>query len=109
MIEYVQFLESHGISLASLGLRELALKRNDALLAVEILAQSRVPILGGDVYFARDSQIEPAYANWFTERLSSDTLDSYVDRSCDKTQKYISEFPQRPDVEPLFVFVVKTS
>lgn len=32
MIEYVQFLESRGISLAGLGLSELALKRNDALL-----------------------------------------------------------------------------
>lgn len=108
MMEYTQLLEARGVSLASLGLIEVALKTSDALLAVEILAQSGVSILGGDVYFARGSRIEPAYANWFTERRPSDTPDSYLNRSCDEARRYISEFPKRPDVEPLFVIVVKT-
>jgi hypothetical protein len=104
-MDYAQLLESRGISLARFGLRELALKTDDALLAVGMFARAGVPILGGDVYFAIGSQIQIAYANWSTRQLRSDTLDSYLCRSCSEATRYISEFPKRLGVEPLFVIV----
>lgn len=45
-----------GISLQELGLGEVGLLRGDAPHAVELLRESSVPILGGDVYFIRSER-----------------------------------------------------
>lgn len=104
--EFDEFLTKLGISLASLGIRDVGLLRGDALKAVEILRRAKLPILGGDVYFRRGDQIALAYANWHADPKPSEDLQSYLRRSWEKTEMYLKSFPERPDAEVLFSIVV---
>jgi hypothetical protein len=103
--DYKRLLEDKGIPLLDLGLREIALERDDALQAVKLLQKASVPILGGDVYFRRKSGIESAYANWHSDQAPSEGRDCYVTRSCLKTENYIKKFSS-PDSPMLFVLVI---
>lgn len=103
---YASLLASRGVSLASLGLREVALGRVDALSAVEMLASESVPVLGGDVYIERQGRIDVAFSNWHTDRQEDEPCDRYASRSWDKSRAYISAFPEPTDGKALFVFVI---
>jgi uncharacterized protein (DUF1330 family) len=104
-----QMLVAKGISLEELGLREVGLLRGDALQAVELLRESSVPILGGDVYFIRGEGVEQAFANWHTDEHTGEGRSEFAERSCRHTTKYIEAFPHREDVTPVFVLVVSQS
>jgi hypothetical protein len=103
---FEQLLAAKGISLQKLGLREVGLLRADALLAVEQLRASSVPIQGGDVYFIRGEKIEQAFANWHSDQRPGEAGTEFAERSCGETTKYIDSFPHRPEVTPVFVLVV---
>jgi hypothetical protein len=104
--EFEELLKNAGISLATLGLRDIGLLRNDALRAVEILRNTNLPILGGDVYFRRKDRIKFAYANWIADPNPSEDRETYLRRSWDTTEAYLRSFPESSDTEPLFVIVV---
>lgn len=104
--EFDEFLTKSGISLASLHIRDVGLLRSDALKAVEILRQAKLPILGGDVYLRRGNQITITYDNWNTQPKPSEKLESYLRRSWEETEIYIKSFPERPDAKVLFSIVV---
>ena len=106
MDAYEQLLLARGVTLKELGLSEVALLRADALHATELLRASSLPVLGGDVYFARGESVELGLANWFTDREPGESWRDFVDRSCRHCAKYIEGFPSRPDETPLFVLVV---
>lgn len=103
---YWKLLSAHGVSLERLGLRDVALCRADARAAIEILRSSSMPVLGGDVYCACGGDIEPAYANWHSDRVHGESIEDYVNRTCDETSAYILGYPERAEVTPLFVLVV---
>lgn len=106
MIEYyAQLLATKGVSLGKLGLREVALRREDALGAIRALRESSVPILGGDVYFEQQGNVEPAYANWYVDRQDAESRKDFADRSCSKAESYVAGFPTATDKQPLFVLV----
>lgn len=102
---YKELLERKGVSLAQLGLHEYALSRADALRAVELLEAASVPVVGGDVYFDRGEHLESAYANWFSQQRPGEPYPLFVARSCAESRTYISAFPDRPGVVPMFVLV----
>jgi hypothetical protein len=103
--DYQTLLANRGVQLAVNGLREKALQRADALYAVELLRSAAVPILGGDVWLKRGDKIEPAYANWHTDRMIEEQESEYFRRSWDSTERYVREFREPGDAEPLFVLV----
>jgi hypothetical protein len=103
--EYRTMLESKGISLRSLGVAETALRREDAILATSLLRRASIPILGGDVYFKKDTRIESAYANWHSDPMTNEDDDSFVTRSCLESKNYIENFPSTEDT-PIFVLVI---
>jgi hypothetical protein len=105
MENYSQLLATKGVSLDNLGLREVALRREDALSAIRALRESSVPILGGDVYFAHQGNVEPAYANWYVDRQDAESRKDFADRSCSKAESYVAGFPKETDKQPLFVLV----
>ena len=102
--EIQNFLTQKGIPLRSLGLSDIALERHDALFAIQLLRKVSTPILGGDVYFKRESGIEIAYANWHSDPKTGENVDQFVERSCLETENYIKNFPSS-DALPLFVLV----
>ena len=103
--EYRKLIEAKGISLQSPGLTEVALGRDDAILAVDLLRSASIPILGGDVYFKKPTGIEDAYANWHSDPAVGESRDRFVIRSCLETKNYIENFPST-DATPIFVFVI---
>lgn len=106
MSEYDRFLETRGIPLNRPGQNELGLKSEDALRAIDLLEEGDRPLLGGDVYFSTPTGVQPAYANWSTSSVPGETTTSNVVRGCAEARRYISNFPQRGGLEPLFVLVV---
>jgi hypothetical protein len=104
--QYRHFVSARGIQLRSLGIYETALERTDALAAIEFLRSDMIPILGGDVYLRRDAKIEPAYANWHSDREDRESNEEYLTRSWASTEAYIRRYPEPPNGTPLFVLVL---
>jgi hypothetical protein len=88
-----------GISLASLGIRDVGLLRSDALRAVEVLRHGKLPILGGDVYFRRGDRLEVAYANWYADPKPEEDRETYQHRSWDKAETYLKLDDIHPTAE----------
>jgi hypothetical protein len=104
---YEQLLLDCGVPLAGEWTQEVGLRRNDALLAIDLLRVAKRPILGGDVYRMSSERIEPAYANWHCDADSGEELAAYASRSADLSIKYITDFTTTPDnSELLFVLAV---
>ena len=55
--EFDRLLAKSGVSLASLGIRDIGLLRSDAFRAVEILRHGKLSVLGGDVYLRRGGRL----------------------------------------------------
>jgi hypothetical protein len=104
--DYLTLLESKGVRIDLPGLDEIALKRADALQAVELLRTAAIPILGGDVWYRRRGRFEIAYANWHADPQIGEDSFTYLQRSLSKTAQYVREFPEPADGEPLFVLVI---
>jgi hypothetical protein len=49
--EYLKLLQARGISLQRFGLSDFALRRADAIVAIDLLQATSIAILGGDVFF----------------------------------------------------------
>lgn len=102
---YSQLLESRGVPLRELGLREVALGRADVLAAIELLRMGAIPILGGDVYWQHQNGIELAYANWHSDPQEGEVREQFAIRSCREAHQYVSGFPAS-DAVPLFSLVI---
>jgi hypothetical protein len=102
---YSALLARKGVALDGLGLREIALHRDDASKAVSLLAAAGIAILGGDVYLARGGAIEIAYANWHADRQAGEDSSHFAQRSARVANDYISRYPADGEAAPLFVIV----
>lgn len=100
-LTYAELLASKGVTL--LQPQDIALRRADALTAVEIVRQLPLPIIGGSVYFLRNGCVEFAYAAWSCDPRDGENGKDYITRSCDESRRYIAMFPHRDDVEPVFL------
>lgn len=105
-LEYAVLLSTSGLSLDSLGLRDVALLRSDALIAINALRKAGRAILGGDVYYLRNGRVESALANWYVDPKSDEYPASYLQRSWDAAENYVKAYPDNPGVEPLFSMVI---
>ncbi len=85
-------LLSRMVSLEAIGVSDPAWRLPDAILLLGALRGSAVAVLGGDVYMQGNVRIEHAYANWYSERLSSETLDQFATRSQRKALEYLTEY-----------------
>jgi hypothetical protein len=104
---YENFLSAKGVSLDDLGLRDIALRCDDAIAAINFLRDEKVAILGGDVYFLREDRVELAYANWYVSKNSGESFEEFSLRSLKETEMYINGFPECGDKVPVFSFVLK--
>ena len=104
--DYQRLLKTKGVSLQELGIRDIALDRDDALLAVQFLQKAAIPILGGDVYLRRGNGIELAYADWHSDPKPGEELESYLSRSSSTAQDYVKNFRQPMDATILFAIVI---
>lgn len=103
---YQSVIEKLGIGLESLGIKDIAFTRRDALLALEALQAEERLILGGDAYSRVGSQISSAYANWYVERRTGESEIELLRRSWESGNRFVIEYPVDGTIEPLFSFVV---
>lgn len=93
-----------GRPLSDVGVRNWALSREVALIAINKLLSMRVAILGGDVYVLRDSGIENNTDGWYCSRENEESTDDFIDRSIAVAADYISRY-KSGDCEVLFALV----
>jgi hypothetical protein len=72
---------SVGCYLAPHGIKNWALRKEDALLAISSLADLGIPVMGGDVYIMSGDGLKSSYDNWHINRRSEETDDEYLKRS----------------------------
>jgi hypothetical protein len=83
---------SVGRDLGSVGVRNWALERGAALMALEQLSAMKVAVLGGDVYAVKGADVESNYDNWYCNRGGDEADDEFVDRSIAKARSYIANY-----------------
>ena len=94
-------------SLEEIGINNFAFLYQQAILLVDVLRQSNVPILGGDVYLRLESSIEISYDNWYCDKKEDERDSVFVNRSCDVAETFIKEYKRKNAIkEPLFAFVI---
>lgn len=103
---YIELLKSHGVSPEALGIRDIALERSEALVAIECLKADSIPILGGDVYLRNDAAIEPSYANWHCDARPGESKEDYFKRSWLIAEEYIRKYPEPVIGKPVFAIVI---
>jgi hypothetical protein len=106
-VKYNKLLIERGVSLARMNVRDVGLRRDDALLAVEFLKDEEIPILGGEVWHGREGHFELSYANWYTDLNPREDQRTYSSRSCEAAEQYVRDFPKQVGIEQLFVLVIQ--
>jgi hypothetical protein len=87
------FLHSEGKPLAKInpGSEEQALKPAAALQALELLADTDVAILGGDVLSERSAKLEYTHENWYCKRLPEESALAFANRSRSVARQFIDK------------------
>lgn len=106
------YLNSLGHDLESIGVKGKALYKKDALAFIDLIRESEVAILGGDVFFLKSNGvITMTLDNWYCNRDISEGYGVYVQRSVDVADRYIQGYDNALfDISTiLFEFVLDTS
>jgi len=99
---YLDFLKTNGKPLAEInpGSEEIALSVKDALKALELLNDSQIPVLGGDILSIKAEKFgyaihfwgdEYHYLNWYCEKKENEKQSDYCKRSYAVSQVGIKE------------------
>jgi len=83
-----------GISLEEIGVSNYAWKMQDALLALEVLREKRISILGGDVYRIENG-IKTTIDGWHTNRKDFVQSSAYLVESHKKSVDYIVAYASK--------------
>lgn len=90
--EQVDAILAAGRNLDGIGVRNWALAREDALLALERLREIGVAVLGGDVYVVSGKAVVPSYDNWHCDQDAGEVAADFLSRSIDSARSYISSY-----------------
>ena len=94
-----------GYYLNEIRVNNWALKKSEALDALEKLLELQVPILGGDVYENVEGIIQPNCDNWYCDQLTEESKDDYVNRSIKETIDYIERYDTKGFRKTFFVLI----
>ncbi|ASC94983.1 TPA: Imm40 family immunity protein [Pseudomonas aeruginosa] len=90
--QQIDSILSSGISLEYAGIKNWALRRDDALRAICELEDLGVPILGGDVYQLVGEYAEQTYDSWYCNHEVGESDLAFLKRSSDKARVYICNY-----------------
>jgi hypothetical protein len=94
-----------GKPLFSVGVHNWALTKKEAMVAIQQLSSSQIPILGGDVYEIIDGVLQSNYDNWYCDPSSEETKIDFIKRSVAKAKEYIESYSVREPDKIFFVIV----
>lgn len=100
--EYFEYIKKKGKYLSDInpGSDEIALDANEALKAIELLKNNKIPILGGDILSTKSGKLIYAYQlwgseyhclNWFSDKLEEENQADYVVRSYENAKEAINK------------------
>jgi hypothetical protein len=81
-----------GYPLKEIGIHNWALKKSDALVALEKFAASNISILGGDVYEIINQSIQSNYDSWHCDRMPNESRNDFLKRSIEKAKIYMEQY-----------------
>src|SRR5690606_21517807 len=97
---------SHGVPRTDAEGGELALTKADALKAIELLSDSGIGILGGDVYEVEsDGYFRPTYDNWYCNKDDFPPSD-FAKKSLKKASQYIESYRESENISIRYVLVI---
>jgi hypothetical protein len=102
---FPQNLLESAVPLKSMGLSDLAWKRNDAIQVVDALAECGYAILGGDVLVERAGRLTHTYDSWFVNREEAATWRQFVLESKNRAISYISRYSETNGDDYYYVLV----
>ena len=81
-----------GHSLEAEGIRNFALRRTDALNALDQLEVLGIPVAGGDVFVDQCGRLKMNYDNWFCNSIPGESHSEYARRSIARARDYIQRY-----------------
>ncbi|MFZ0421471.1 MAG: Imm40 family immunity protein [Xanthobacteraceae bacterium] len=107
--QFEKFTAHHGIPLSGInpGSSEYALDRTRAIDAINILNDTDVAVLGGDVLRMGAERLEYVLDNWHFPSFKEKIDNALAGKSRDFARSYIEKYDSRGKCVPLFVLVVK--
>ncbi len=103
--DIAEFLRKNGIYLEeSLGLKEWALRRKEAIEFLSILEAQKIPCLGGDVFLNSGGSLKSTVDSWYFQKPLNVSTESYIHESVETAKKYIGDYPE-DDAEYYYVLV----
>ena len=104
--EYEQFLKDFGVPRAGVEGGEVVLKKIHVLKALELLDNTEIAVLGGDVYILEDDgYFQSTYDNWYCNK-GSDGQALFSKRSHKLAYEYISSYQEKSGLNIWYVLVI---
>ncbi|EKB58648.1 Imm40 family immunity protein [Bergeyella zoohelcum] len=88
-----QLKDIKSISLVNYGVNNIAFNIQDIKKVLNILKRLNIAVKGGDIWIMRNGELHLTYDNWFCDQLENEMYLMYVERSIEKTQTYIDNYP----------------
>jgi hypothetical protein len=105
-IEYEQFLKDCGTPRTDAEGGEVALKKSDAIKALNLLSDTDIGVLGGDVYeLESDGYFRPTYDNWYCNKDTGGQV-IFAEKSRKVAYEYLSNYKEEVDLDIRYVLVV---
>ena len=94
-----------GVSLESIGVKNWALSKEDAVKVLDKFYELQIPILGGDVCENINGVIQYNYDNWYCDRRPNESQLDFVNRSITQARDYINNYNSDNIENIFFAFV----
>lgn len=113
MDKYSELVKDRGVQLKDkTGTLDWALKREDALAALQLLRQEARAVLGGDVVLEKDGKFyfifhDRVQGTWHIDQRDNESAESYIARSIRETEDYIESYPEKSGGNYYYVLVPK--
>lgn len=100
------FLKNHGVPRTEAEGGELVLTKSDALKALELLADTDIGVLGGDVYEQEsDGYFRPTYDNWYCNKDGFSQAE-FAKISQEKALQYLQGYRETGGSKIRYVLVI---
>ena len=84
---------SVGHFLGASGIRNWALTKEQAIIAIDCLARLGIPILGGDVLTFADGVYRHNHDNWYCTQGEAESTSAFSNRSASESTGFINSYP----------------
>lgn len=82
-----------------------ALNKQEALEALELYYNLKIPVLGGDVFYLKDNdEIVWTDDNWYVNQQENETDIQFLNRSIEESQNYINNYNNLFKKDCIFLF-----